>query len=89
MIHKDLLIDFKPLYLKNLELGTIYEKGNHTLFYSLAKKKNFKITVRMIDDTDFLKDVTTDNEYFYIGNKRRYVVNPKLAMLIMLTKLKL
>ncbi len=39
VIHKDLLIDFKPLYLKNLELGTIYEKGNHTLFYALAKKK--------------------------------------------------
>ncbi len=43
----------------------------------------------MIDDTDFLKDVTTDGEYFYIENKRRYIANPKFAMLIMLTKLKM
>ncbi len=89
VINKDFSIDFKPLYLRNLELGMIYEKGNHALFYALAKKRDFKITVRMIDDTNFLKGVTTDGEYFYIGNKRRYVINPKFAMLIMLTKLKM
>lgn len=80
----------KPIYLKNLQIGRADGHGNHKLLKAIAdNNKEIFTDIKCIDDTEFLKEATTDGKYFYFKNEKFDVKDERNAILFNLVKLQM
>ena len=78
-----------PYFLKNLEIGYVNGKGNHAMIKAIVGEDECKIKVHCLDDENFLKNVSLQNNNFYYEKELVEINDHKNASLILLTKLKL